>query len=240
MINYDEIINELDEIGYSEIDNFLSYEEKNQINEFIETKKKLFKSENFSLADGHLDHEVFHKIRQNTFFKELSIKILKKNQINGNLDGIKDFHNVLGVRKPQENQNSTIKFHFDAFLITIIFPIAVPQGDEKNGNLLIFPNMRSLSRISLYNFFIKFITQNNFFRKMINKNFARKLFKMKSFDLDTNKILIFYGYRSFHGVDNLGKNKYRSTLLFHIFNPHKDTLINDLVLKRNKDGLKPL
>ena len=39
--------------------------------------------------------------------------------------------------------------------------------------------------------------------------------------------LIFYGYRSFHGVDNLGINKYRSTLLFHIFNPHKDTLIND-------------
>ena len=233
-MNYNNIIRELETKGYVEIDNFISNENIHNIKKFVDLKKNEFNTDNFSLADNELNHKVFNEIKNSQKFKELYENILKSQNISINNKEVRDFHTVLGVRRGREKKSKkTIMYHFDAFLITINIPIKVPENTEDDGKLIVWPNIRKIQKNMVTNFIIKLLFQNRFSRYLINLKIFQSTINIKKFSLNENKIYIFYGYRSLHGVDKLGNEKERTTLLYHIFNPHKDAYLNKYILKRN-------
>ena len=230
-MNYNKLINDLNNYGYAEIDNFLTKDEHSQILTFLEEKKNRFKNNNFSLSDEELNLDIFKKIFNKHDFKTLFTEILNFNKINVKIEG-RQLHTVLGYRTGNKNPKKTIPmYHFDAYLITILIPIIVPPQKEKyKGELLIYPNLRKIHKFMITNFIIKILTQNFIFRYLINFSFFKNFFKMHKLNLNLNKIFFFYGYRSMHGVESIGLNVKRSTLLYHIYNPHLDTFLDNLIL----------
>ena len=234
MSKFDNIINDLDTKGFAEIDNILNTDDYKQINSFINLKKNEFNSNNFSLSDKELSEEIFEVIPKKTDFVNLYNHILNYNNIKiSNID--KHLHKVLGVRKGTDHKSKKIPmYHFDAYLITILIPILVPEINLKDkGELIIFPNIRNIHKSMFTNFVVKFFTQNIFFRYLINSSIFKILKKKIILNLNKEKIYIFYGYKTFHGVGKLGKNINRSTLLYHIYNPHNESFLNNLIIKRN-------
>jgi len=233
-MNYNNIIKELETKGYAEIDNFISNENIRNVNKFIDLKKNEFNSDNFSLADNELSHNVFNEIKNSKKFIDLYENILKSQNIFINSKEKRDFHTVLGVRKGKEIKfKKPIMYHFDAFLITINIPIKVPENNVNDGKLVVWPNIRRIQKNMITNFAIKLLFQNKLARYLINLNILQSNLNIKKFSLNKDKIYIFYGYRSLHGVDKLGNKNERTTLLYHIYNPHKDAFLNKYILKRN-------
>ena len=245
MINYNQIINDIKTQGYAEINSFINKDLKNEINNYFDSNIKnllknskidQFGNKSFALAGNELENTPIAKIKNLDEFKNLYRQILKKNSININ-DHI-DVHNLLTV---QENynvnvhaKNSTL-FHFDAFYLTILIPIKIPKINNSGaGELIIFPIWRNISFSSLFNFFIKLLTQNRLFRLLINTNYLQKILKSKKIFLTDDKIQIFYGYRQFHGNAPLSNKNLRVTLLHHIFRPHKDSYVDKYIFKRNE------
>ena len=125
MNNYEQIINDLNNKGYSEIDNFLNKDDVQNIKKYLIAKKNQYKTDNFSLADKELDDNIFQKIKEKKEFLEICSNILNFYKIKYNPNEDKDIHIVLGNRIGKNiNKKMTPLYHFDAFLLTILFPIA--------------------------------------------------------------------------------------------------------------------
>ena len=61
----------------------------------------------------------------------------------------------------------------------------------------------------------------------------QKLFNVKRFSLNNDKICLFFGYRTLHGVDSNYENGERTTLLLHIHNPHSGSKFDNYIKSKH-------
>ena len=244
-MNYkiDSIFNELKINGYAEIDQFWDESLELEIEDYYHKKFLILEknssvdkygNRNFALADEELINSPFEKIKKSPIFINLYSKLLELNNINTDLI---DIHNILSYQKNdyESKYQMSSKFHFDAFYITIIIPVKTPKKKSNDGGatLLLYPNLRKLASNSIFNYLTKFFIQNLFLRYLFFNSLTRKYLKPKKIKIDKNKILIFYGYRSLHGNTQLKYNNIKVQAIYHIFNPHRDSIIDRYVFSRN-------
>lgn len=232
------INSELNIKGYAEIQNFINKNQLSLIKKFIEDKKKKLNKDNFSLANNELAHPVFDQIIKSKEMNMLISNILKKYVNNADYET----HVVLGVRSnssEKPNIKNLIKFHFDAYFLTINIPISIPKKNSSNlnnssGDLLIIPNIRNFNTNLIKNIFFKLFFQNFITQFIMSMKVFHKLFNVKRLSLKNNKIYLFFGYRTLHGVDNNYENDERTTLLLHIHNPHSGSKFDNYIKSKHK------
>tara|TARA_B100000029_G_scaffold198798_1_gene197116 strand:- start:2794 stop:3558 length:765 start_codon:yes stop_codon:yes gene_type:complete len=245
MLDINKIYNDLEKNGYAIIDKFWDQKISNEIDDYYtnnllplikDTKIDKFGNRNFSLADDELDNSPFEKIKKSSDFINLYENLLKMNHIQ--IKNKIDVHNVVMLQKNEIDTNFKVssKFHFDAFYLTAIFPIKIPEDKKKDNfaSLIIYPNIRNIAMSSYTNYIFKFLTQNSICRKIANYNFIKKIFNSKVVDLQENKIILFYGYRTYHGNQAMKSNNLKAQAIYHIYNPHKESRIDNYVFNRNK------
>lgn len=220
----DNIHKDIEEKGFSKIDNFLDDNILKDIREFLKTESLKLKKNNFSL-DNSNQIDPLEKILKNEKFKDIYLGLLQKSEISN----CNETYYVIGLREGKKTKK-TILYHFDAYYLTVLFPILIPKNEE-NGKLHIFPRWRKIQRSELINFIQKLFIQNPLTRKIFNLKIIKKMLKMAEVELDTKYIYFFQGYRSIHGVGRHSEGL-RSTSVFHFHNPHKNKFFNELI--RNK------
>ena len=138
-------------------------------------------------------------------------------------DNILKNDSLYSVLRYVSGSQTSLAFHYDKSIITILIPILIPKTDvNKSGHLIAFPHSRRIRKNSFLNFIDKIILQNNI---------TKKLYSFKTFSSDSIKIMkegniyIMNGYKTIHGNYPVDKSQERMTLLIHYGNPHVDSKI---------------
>ena len=242
--NYDEICSKIEKEGFCLVDKFWDDKQDAEIDKFYENSIKplikktsidKFGNRNFSVADDEIKNNPFKSIKNSEHFQNLITNILKINNIKTSKQ--LDIHNIIAFQKNELNNNAKISsnLHFDAFYLTIIIPIKKTRNSlpGRGGSLILYPNIRSLSSSSIFNYTIKLLTQNFIFRKIIKNQFLKKYLNYKIVSSEEKKLLIFYGYKSLHGNEAILDKNYKVHSIFHVYNPHKDSIIDKWIFNRN-------
>ncbi len=131
-----------------------------------------------------------------------------------------EIYSVLRVLAGPERNASSLQFHYDAAVVTMLVPLFIPSaGAGKSGELVVFPNRRPFRRSAVVNVVEKVLTQNRFYRKRIIRELNRAPEKY-SVQLVPGNVYLFWGYRTFHGNLGCAPDTVRATLLLHYGNPH--------------------
>lgn len=125
-------------------------------------------------------------------------------------------------------------FHFDATLLTVLVPIFTPQGDQERGDLMLFPNTRSVRSSVLFNALEKAVFQNTLSRRLITWLIDKRWLKPVTLPVVPGNVYFFWGYRSLHANQPCHPQFRRATALFHYGDPHAGSLTTRLILKFNQ------
>ena len=117
-------------------------------------------------------------------------------------------------------------FHFDSYILTLLFPIEVPQGKD-SGELIVLPNIRGIRRWYASNLIDKILLDNPIAQRVLRimaKSHPKRFVRIP---LIPGNLYFFWGYRSIHTNAPCDADKIRATALFHYGDPHKDSKIKN-------------
>ena len=205
----------LNEIKY-EIKNYLDINENSNYFSISNPLKGNFKS----LKD--LDE----KVNLIKFIEKLTHEYLSYFFSPNKVNNILKKDNIYSVMRYVSGSKTSMAFHYDKTLITILIPISIPKIDiNKSGHLIAFTNSRPIKNTFL-NFIDKIILQNQIYKR---------LFSLKKISSNTIKIMregniyIMNGYKTIHGNFPVDGSQERITLLLHYGNPHIESKLLNLI-----------
>lgn len=140
--------------------------------------------------------------------------------------------NVLRVITGKNAESQTLKFHFDAYAVTALIPIFIPEGKpQDSGHLVAWLNLRKLRNIQIINLCEKIFFQNILIRKFLSYVVLRNPEKFMHKMVPGN-IYLFWGYRTLHANFGVNKDFLRSTFLFHGGNVMQNSHIDKIVKEK--------
>ena len=182
----------------------------------------------FSLINPILDKDLAFKAlgehsKLNSFLIRVAESPLKRKVTT------KDSLSVLRVVTGKNSEGQSLKFHYDAYSLTALIPIVIPEGpSKKSGHLVTFKNLRKFRTSFIVNIIEKSFLQNPFMRKILSKvvlaNLQKYMYVMKP-----GNIYLFWGYRSLHANLPVDPSYTRATLLFHFGDVHPRSIANNFI-----------
>jgi hypothetical protein len=135
------------------------------------------------------------------------------------------------------NSKEMYRAHFDSHLFTMVLPIKIPEltMEEYSGELIYFPNSRSMPLNEITNFFGKAYYKKYASKEGLEK-FSTKKEKMVE-DFREYQPLLFIGNTTLHTNHPVSEysSSYRLTLLAHFFDPSPKYGVGSLLrLLRNR------
>ncbi len=133
-------------------------------------------------------------------------------------------YQVLRVLSGTTGLKEAFKFHYDAYVVTALMPIAIPTGPgEKRGDLVIYPRLRRIRSTVGVNLIEKILVQNPVARRLARASAMQRLLKAKVLRMEPGDIYLFWGYQSLHGNEPCFPTSTRATALFHFADPHEES-----------------
>jgi hypothetical protein len=127
---------------------------------------------------------------------------------------------VLRVIARQPSQRHAHKYHFDAYRLTVLLPIFVPDGDSSSsGDLIVFPHFRAPPRYAILNALHKSVLQNPVAWRIFAIGWLRRRLGGKCVKLVPGSLYVFDGLTTFHANDRCDPRALRATLLLHLDDP---------------------
>ena len=217
------ITNIIKKNGYYSSEDIISDKELNELKNFINYKLKEFPNKNFRLYEDSFKNTLINEKNFELKINSIISKVLKENNIN---DYEKPNYKVLRVVSGEQQKKQAYLYHFDAHLITILIPIIIPNNKSgKNGDLVLFPNLRKMHKNLFLNILQKLLFQNIISRTILNINLFRKIFKYKVLKIKPGNIYMFFGFKSLHANLEIETFSTRATLLIHCYDVFEDSSI---------------
>ena len=149
----------------------------------------------FSIKGADLDETVVGELARSSFLVGL---------VNGLLGQIDDLPPIADppIRSDEiipgislmRGPGDVTAYHFDGSYLNLIFPVIIPAiSGPRRGQLVIYPNLRSFKR-SFWN--------NKVVPAALRVRRLRQLWTKRDIDYREDTVYMFYGYRSFHGVES--------------------------------------
>jgi hypothetical protein len=135
-------------------------------------------------------------------------------------------YQVLRVLSGRTGLKEAFQFHYDAYVVTALMPIAIPSGNgEKRGDLVIYPKLRRVRSNVVMNLAEKVLLQNKLARRIARAPLTQRLLKARTLRMEPGDLYLFWGYQSLHGNEPCFPTSTRATALFHFADPHQDSTI---------------
>ncbi len=127
---------------------------------------------------------------------------------------------VLRCLAGQTGQKHAWMFHYDSYVVTALVPIVIPK-EGRSGDLLMFPNTRTIRTAYLLNALDKVALDNKLTQKLLRRTVERNPDKPVRIKMQPGNLYVFWGYRSIHTNEPCDPENVRATALYHYANPHK-------------------
>lgn len=228
-INYtkstQQIFDEIEESGYSTLDHAINLSELNIIKDYILNLKNKHDGSFSVVGHENLANSILGQLYTNTEFLKIQADLVSK-KLGSEIHISESKYQVLRVLDGGNVNTQSHLFHFDNYTLTVLLPIFIPDNDnKKNGDLLMIPNIRSVSSSPNKDAFIKILSQNPITRKLLKFQRIRELLNFQSLHLKPGNLYFFWGFSSYHGNDDCNEGSLRSTALFHF---HKTVKVKSI------------
>jgi len=163
------------------------------------------------LIGGDLANTGFWEVAFSDFLLKLSNDLLKDFNIQVESG---DIHPAMNILIGDNGQDTVHTWHFDATYLTIAMPVVMPAASSANdGKFRIWPNVRSFSQSDLMNKLYCNVAKTKVFQRLA-KNYA--------INFVPGNLYFFYGFRSYHGTDDLDSRQLRANCLINFGGPMFD------------------
>lgn len=229
MIKNINLIQGIQKDGFVEIKNFIGDEKMSLLKNFVNSKLEENNYEYFFLTSTKDQEKTL--LNDDIFFKKIE-DLLKKitSDLNFSIRKDEKLYKVLRVVTGEKSRKVSLKYHFDAHLLTLLIPVYIPERENSdNGNLIIIKNLRKLTKNLFINIIQKLFFQSNFFKKIfIDKN----LIKKKTLNLKPGNVYIFNGFTTLHTNMNIDPRDVRATILVHYYDIFRNSFLVNMNRKR--------
>lgn len=180
----------------------------------------------FSIIQPWLEEgSAFQDLAQDANFRALLTGLTRRGIPGRESDD--SIYNVLRVIAGADSNEKSMMFHYDASVITVLIPIAIPEGTpEEAGDLVAFPNKRPIRSSALVNAIDKALHQNPLARRAWAKLIRERQDDRNIVRLKPGNLYLFWGYRTLHANLGCKPNSLRATLLFHHGDPHSGSVMS--------------
>ena len=122
-----------------------------------------------------------------------------------------DVHPVMNILVGAQGQDSVRGWHFDATYLTMAMPVVMPKPTgERDGKFRIWPNVREFSQSKM---------RDRFYSNLARLELFRRLKNHYSIHFVPGNLYFFYGFRSYHGTEELDIKKLRANCLINFGGP---------------------
>ena len=211
--------------GYAKIAKFFPDEMIAEARDFVNGELDRHAREYFSyIGREPVRESVLAHIGASATFRNLLARVYAKGT--GKVPPEAGVYQVLRVLSGRTGLKEAFQFHYDAYVVTALMPIAIPSGaGEKRGDLVIYPKLRRVRSNVVVNLVEKVLLQNRIARKMARAPLTQRLLKAKVLRMEPGDLYLFWGYQSLHGNEPCFPTSTRATALFHFADPHEDSFI---------------
>ncbi|HUJ51135.1 MAG TPA: hypothetical protein VLW25_13080 [Bryobacteraceae bacterium] len=124
-----------------------------------------------------------------------------------------DIHPAMNILVGDQGQDTVKGWHFDATYLTIAMPVVMPAAGERDGKFRIWPNVRRFSQSPL---------QNRLYCNLARIDALRRMVRNYAVNFVPGNLYFFYGFRSYHGTDELDNTQLRANCLINFGGPFFD------------------
>ena len=122
----------------------------------------------------------------------------------------------LRVVNGPDQHDGPLWFHYDATVLTVVFPIDIPvAAPGESGELVLYPNRRPFRRFVLTNIVEKMVMQSDVYRRRHSPAQPATVVP-----LEPGSAYVFSGYRSYHATLPCPVGTRRVTLMVHYKDAH--------------------
>jgi len=137
-----------------------------------------------------------------------------------------DIHPVLGILVGEQGQDAVKGWHFDATYLTMAMPIVMPPPSSGgDGKFRIWPNVRPFSQSGW---------KNRLYWNLAKIALLRRIVKSRAINFVPGNLYFFYGFRSYHGTEELDTNQVRANCLMNFGGPFFDLQKGNVVRYTSK------
>jgi hypothetical protein len=224
-------VSELNSKGFFSIQNAISPEVLEQYRNEIQRLLKIKGERYFSLINPCKEPDsAFKALSESQNFNRL-MRILATLGTSKDVSKSKML-NVLRVVTGSKADERSLQFHFDATVITVLIPIFIPDNvSQKSGHLVAALNLRSIRSSAFINLIEKLFFQNLLVQKLTAYFLLRNKNERHMIKLQPGNIYFFWGYRTLHANLPIDPKVLRATLIFHLGNPHENSLAIKTIAK---------
>jgi hypothetical protein len=226
-------MSDIDRAGYGVLEGFLSEKQLQSARDFVNSEvvkngNQYFSYTGHSRIEGTILSELGESAElANTFTRLLSMK-------NDKALSATTPYVVLRCLKGQSGRKQSYKFHFDAYVITMLVPLVIPTTSQRSGDLLIFPNIRGIRSNPIINVAEKAVIQNRLAASLLRKMIEHGFLKPQVLKLVPGNAYFFWGYQSLHANEPCEVDALRATAIFHFGQPHQNSRMVKLIEHLNQ------
>jgi hypothetical protein len=219
----------IDNDGYAVISDVFSSSEIAEARQYIEDELNKRRGQYFSFVGSDpVRGTLLEQIGKSPAFQALFARL--SSHIMGRRIEPDAPYQVLRVLAGQTGRGQSMLFHYDAYALTALVPIAIPKStDELCGDLIIYPNLRSIRSNVVFNVLEKTVLQNSLAQKFFATKFAQRLLKAKILRMDPGNVYFFRGYQTLHANEPCNPESLRATALFHFADPHQNSPLTSFI-----------
>jgi hypothetical protein len=200
----------LDSTGLAVLDNFIHPDFLAELRSSVDrlTPLSYAGGKRKPLVGADLKNTGFYEITLSDFAVQLANDILKP--FNVSVEAA-DIHSVLGILVGEQGQDSVRGWHFDATYLTMAMPVVMPPpSGDRDGKFRIWPNVRPFSQSPW---------RNRLYWNLAKIALLRRLVKSFTINFVPGSLYFFYGFRSYHGTEDLDPNQLRANCLINFGGP---------------------
>ena len=232
------LIRDMDEQGYGRLANFLSPGTIEDARQYVLGELKKHSGEYFSyIGNDAVQGSPMAYLGRSSALRNLFAAIYERGT--GKLVPDGGVYQVLRVLSGQTGLRQSYQFHYDAYVVTALMPIAIPTGPgEKRGDLIIYPKLRRIRSNVVFNVIEKVLLQNKAAKRLARSEAMRRLLKAKVLRMQPGDLYFFWGYQSLHGNEPCYASSVRATALFHFADPHENSVLTRAIqaMRRRRES----
>jgi hypothetical protein len=218
-IHVDNLVHELNTVGYGCIPNYISPEQLARMRGFVGEALERSHSEyvHFNGPDS-VAGSGLEELADSPEFRKLIYQVYELGT--DRPAPIEPFYQVLRCLSGTSGQKNSLIFHYDSYVVTALIPIQIPTSGIA-GDLLMYPNTRKVHSTYFRNAIDKVLLDNPLTQRVLKAATKSSRWNPQRIKMIPGNLYFFWGYRSIHTNEPCDPDKVRATALFHFANPHR-------------------
>lgn len=219
------VVHDMDEHGYARVADIFDADAIRDARQYVLDQLSKYGGEYFSyIGRDAVRGSLMADLGGSPTLRDIFARIYRRGTGRNPPEG--DVFQVLRVLAGQTGLKQSYQFHYDAYVVTALVPIAIPADPgEKRGDLVIYSKLRGVRSNVVFNVVEKILLQNPLARRIARSPLTRRLLKAKVLRMEPGDIYFFWGYQSLHGNEPCFATSVRATALFHFADPHENSFL---------------